>query len=129
MNDLAEYHMVPVPRTLKLPGRTWKTVKAKGKRDGKPVREVLKDAVDAELTRLVRRLRELGVRGELVNDKVVRIPVSDVLLDRLRKAKEQTGLPSIQLLALCLQHHADRRRQRKRSPRIEGDFGDLVTAK
>ena len=117
MNDLAEYHMVPVPRTLKLPGRVWTATKAKGRKDGKPVREVLKDAVNAELPRLVRQLRELGVRGELTNDKVVRVPVSDVLLDRLRNAKVKTGLPAIQMLTLCLQRHAARRRRRKQSVR------------
>ncbi len=113
MNALDEYHLVPVPRTLKLPGSIWKATRAKGRRDDKPVREVLEEAVNSELAKLVKQLRACGVRGELTNDKVVRVPVSDALLKRLRNAKGKTGLPTIQMLALSLQRHTARKRKRR----------------
>lgn len=112
MNEMDEYRSTPVPRTIKLPGKVWRAVKAKGKRDGKPTREVIEDAVKTEMPALVNSLRDFGIKGELTNNKVIRAPMSDALLDRMRAGRDKTGLPAIQMLALCLQRHTARRRRR-----------------
>jgi hypothetical protein len=90
-------------------------VRDRGVRDAKPVRLVLEDAVAGELPTLVERLRDLGLRGEVPADKVVRVPIAESVLSALAFGREQTGLPAITLLGLCLQSHVSRKRRRPKS--------------
>ena len=92
-------------RTIRVPASLWKAVKRKSARDGKAIRWVVDDALDAELPGLIDALRRLGLRGELTDDKLVRLPMDDNVRGRILFGRRQTGLPAVLLLKLCLMRH------------------------
>ena len=92
-------------RTIRLPADLWGAVKARGARDGKSIRWVVDDALDAELMPLVQSLQELGLCGEAGPGKLVRVPLDDNVIGRINFGRRQTGLPAVWLLRLCLQRH------------------------
>jgi len=51
-------------RTIRVPVSLWKAVKRRSARDGKAIRWVVDDALDAELIPLIEQLRKLGLRGD-----------------------------------------------------------------
>ena len=80
----------------------WQAVKRRSARDGKAIRWVVDDALDAELSKLIDQLRRLGLRGEIADDKLVRLPMDDNVRARILFGRRQTGLPAVLLLKLCL---------------------------
>ena len=101
---------VSLPRTIKVPPATWEAAKARAGKMGVPLRQFIEEAMHAELAGLIEALRKLGVRAECQPNKVVRVPISDAVLDLARHGREQTGLPAILMLALCMARFAGRRR-------------------
>src|SRR5687767_14091015 len=96
-------------RTLKLPARTWSAAKGRGRRDRKPVRQVVSEALDTELQPLIESLRHLGLDGDAAKaKKLVRLPIDDHVVGLLNHGRRRTGLPAVCLLALCLHRHASR---------------------
>jgi hypothetical protein len=69
---------------------------------------VVDEALDAELAGLVRKLRRFGLQGEVLADKLVRVPLDDNVIGRLNLARRQTGLPAVLLLKLCLTRYVAR---------------------
>ena len=102
-----------LPRTIKVPASVWQAAKVTAEKKGITLRQFIEDAVRTELADLIVGLRKLGVRTECQPNKVVRVPISDATLDLTRHGREQTGLPAILMLALCMQRAAGRRRGRK----------------
>lgn len=100
---LAAFH-----RTVRLPTGLWNAVKARGQQDGKAVRWIIDDALDAELMSLIDALRDLGFDGTEEADKLVRAPLDDNVIARLNYGRRRTGLPAVQLLRLCLRRHVAR---------------------
>ena len=92
-------------RTIRVPASLWEAVKRKSASDGKAIRWVVDDALDAELVDLIAELRKLGLRGEIVDDKLVRLPMDDNVRARILFGRRQTGLPAVLLLKLCLMKH------------------------
>ena len=92
-------------RTIRLPADLWKAVKHRSDSDGKAIRWVVDDALDAELMPLIDELRRLGLRGEIEPDKLVRVPLDDNVIGRINFGRRQTGLPAVLLLRLCLQQY------------------------
>ncbi|MFX1487304.1 MAG: hypothetical protein ACFFBS_09470, partial [Promethearchaeota archaeon] len=90
-------------RTMKLPNGLWDKVKERGDREGKALRWVVDEALDAELLPLVESLRKLGLKGEIEADKLVRVPLDENVIGRLNHGRRQTGLPGVLLLRVCLQ--------------------------
>lgn len=101
MREYKDFRSVPVMRTLRLPGPLWQTAKEAGQGANKPLRQLLEEAVQT-MPEVVRGLREAGLRGEWAHDKLVRIPLSSLVLEALKHGHEQTGLPQAHLLALAL---------------------------
>lgn len=97
-------------RTIRVPGSLWRAVKRKSAGDGKAIRWVVDDALDAELAGLIEQLRRLGLRGELADDKLVRLPMDDNVRGRILFGRRQTGLPAVLLLKLCLTRHCEKER-------------------
>jgi len=89
-------------RTIRVPTELWAAVKYRSQRDGKAIRWVVDDALDAELVPLIEQLRKLGLRGEITDDKLVRLPMDDNVRARILFGRRQTGLPAVLLLKLCL---------------------------
>ena len=102
-----EERLPVVHRTVRLPAGLWKAVKARSARDGKAVRFVIDEAMDAQLTELVQLLRRLGLKGEAKANKLVRLPLDENVLARLKLAKRQTGMPAIFMLTLYLMLHTE----------------------
>lgn len=99
-------------RTIPLPAELWRAVKARGQQDGKAIRWVIDDALEAELVQLVETLRGLGFRGERKADKLMRAPLEDNVTGRVNDDRRQTGLPAVLLLKVC----PDRQRTPRRGP-------------
>jgi len=102
--------ITPLPvvhRTFQLPANVWDRVRDRGKREGKSMRWVIADAVDAELFPLMDTLRELGLNAQRRRNKLVRYPVDENIIARLKHAKRVTGVPAVELLILCLARHGD----------------------
>ena len=97
-------------RTIRVPASLWQAVKRKSADDGKAIRWVVDDALDAELIDLIDELRQLGLRGEIKDDKLVRLPMDDNVRGRILFGRRQTGLPAVLLLKLCLMRHCGKER-------------------
>jgi hypothetical protein len=79
---------------------------------GQTVREFIAGAVEGELDRLVAQLREiLPVPGGEM--RPARLPLTERLLEALKKAGDETGLPASRLLLACLARAARRKRRRR----------------
>ena len=61
--------------------------------------------MDAELLPLVESLRQLGLKGEVKADKLVRVPLDDNTIGRLNYGRRQTGLPAVLLLRIYLERY------------------------
>ena len=92
-------------RTVRVPSELWQAVKDRSERDGKAIRWVIDEALDAELMALIETLRQLGFRGENKPDKLVRVPLDDNVIGRLNHSRRRTGLPAVLLLRVCLERH------------------------
>ena len=77
--------------------------------DGKAIRRVIDDALDAELMQLIDTLRRLGFRGEREADKLVRASLDDNVIGRMNYGQRQTGLPAVLLLKVCLERYMARK--------------------
>jgi len=105
-DDCLEEDRLPMfYRTVKLPNGLWGRVKERGDGEGKALRWIIDEALDAELLPLVESLRELGLKGEIEADKLVRVPLDDNVIGRLNLGRRQTGLPAVLLLRICLEKH------------------------
>ena len=47
----------------------------------------------------------MGFKGEDKPDKLVRAPLDDNVISRLKHARRQTGLPAVLLLRVCLDRY------------------------
>lgn len=92
-------------RTMKLPDGLWGKVKERGNQEQKALRWIVDEALDAELLPLVEALRQLGLKGEIKADKLVRVPLDDNVIGRINHGRRQTGLPAVLLLRICLQRY------------------------
>ena len=95
-------------RTIRVPAELWAAVKCRSAKEGKAIRWVVDDALDAELADLIAELRKLGLRGEIADDKLVRLPMDDNVRARILFGRRQTGLPAVLLLKLCLMKYCDK---------------------
>jgi hypothetical protein len=95
-------------RTIKLPNGFWDKVKERGEQEKKALRWIVDEALDAKLLPLVESLRQLGLKGEIKADKLVRIPLDDNVIGRLNHSRRQTGLPAVVLLRICLQKYINK---------------------
>jgi hypothetical protein len=100
-------------RTMKLPNGLWNTVKECGGEEGKALRWIVDEALDAELLPLVESLREFGLKGEIKADKLARVPLDDNAIGRLNHARRQTGLSAVLLLRMCLRRYVAETRDSK----------------
>lgn len=92
-------------RTIKLPDGLWDKVKGRGNQEKKALRWIVDEALDAELLPLVESLRQLGLKGEVKADKLVRVPLDDNVIGRFNHGRRQTGLPAVLLLRICLERY------------------------
>ena len=99
-----EPKLAPVFRVVFFPQATWTKAKERAGKDGQSVREVMRDALDGALGKLVDDLLRLGIHPTK-NAKRVRTAFDAELLARLDQASQKTGLPMIQLLRLSLSRH------------------------
>src|SRR6478609_3123488 len=108
---MAEIPPLPLMhRTIRLPSAVWRAARKRGTKEGKSMRLVISDAVDRELMPLMDALRDLGLDGEQLRDKLVRSPVDENVLARLNHARRVTGMSAVHLLILRLDRHAKRTR-------------------
>ena len=103
--DCHERRLPMFHRTVRFPANLWQAIKSQSKRENKSLRWVIDEALDAELLSLVTHLRELGFKGEVKPNKLVRVPLDDNVVGRLNFARRQTGLPAVLLLRICLRRH------------------------
>lgn len=102
--EISEEDRLPMfQRTIKLPNGLWDKVKERGNRENKALRWVVDDALDVELLPLIDSLRELGLKGEVKANKLVRVPLDENVIARLNHGGRQTGLPAVLLLRICLE--------------------------
>ena len=94
-----------IHRTIRMPESLWGTVKERSQREGKAVRWVIDDVLDAELGYLIDALQKAGLDGQEEKDKLVRMPLDDNVIARLNYGRRQTGLPAVEILRLCLRRH------------------------
>lgn len=104
-DNLREDRLPMFHRTVKLPNELWDKVKERGGQENKALRWVVDDALDAELLPLIDSLRQLGLKGEVKADKLVRVPLDDNVISRINHGRRQTGLPAVLLLRICLQKY------------------------
>jgi hypothetical protein len=102
-NHSKEDRLPTFHRTIKLPNGLWAKVKKRSYQEKKALRMVVDEALDAELLPLIKSLRQLGLKGEIEADKLVRMPLDDNIIGRLNHARRQTGLPAVLLLKICLE--------------------------
>jgi hypothetical protein len=107
MQTVKEERLPTLHRTIKFPPDLWARIKNYNKQDKKSVRRLVDEALDSELPPLVKSLQQLGLRGEIKHDKLVRLPLDDNIIARLNHARRQTGLSAILLLKLCLEKFID----------------------
>jgi hypothetical protein len=82
---------------------------------GLTLRAFLTEAVEGELPGLVEALRAClpAPEGKM---RPARLPLTQTLLDRLRQASADAGVPAAKLLAACLARAAARKRRRRVAP-------------
>ena len=104
--EVCEENRLPMfHRTVKLPNELWGEVKERGEQEKKALRWIVDEALDAELLPIIDSLRQLGLKGEIKANKLVRVPLDDNVIGRLNHGRRQTGLPAVQLLRICLQKY------------------------
>jgi hypothetical protein len=92
-------------RTIKMDASLWQAIKAHSKRSGKPIRQLVDEALDAELPKLIAALNRLGLNGERPAGKLVRLPMDDNVVGRINSGRRGTGVPATRLLLMCLKRH------------------------
>ena len=78
---------------------------------GMTVREFAAEAVQGELPGLMDSLRSLLPSPE-TDARPARLPMTELLLDDLREASQEVGIPAARLLLACLARAAARKRRR-----------------
>lgn len=97
-------------RVIALPGEVWEGVKAKGSAEGgKSTRNVIAEALDSQLPAVVEELRSAGLHGEVRSNKRVRASLDENIIARIKWGSQQTGLPAVEILRLCVQRHVGKR--------------------
>jgi hypothetical protein len=109
----------PVYRVVYIDEGLRGAVKARREALGQSVREFL-EGLSLELGPLVRALTELGLSGRPEGGRrPARLPLPATLLEELRRASGQTGLPASRLLLLCLARATARKRRRPGARRLQ----------
>jgi hypothetical protein len=102
----------PVYRVIYLDEGLRGAIKARREVLGQTVQQFMAE-LSMELGPLVRALTELGLSGRPEGGRrPARLPLPAPLLEELRRASGQTGLPANRLLLLCLARSAGRKRRR-----------------
>lgn len=86
---------------------------------GLTVRAFLAEAIEGELPSLVEALRAHLPLSE-DGARPARLPLTEALLDALRKASQDVGVPAARLLMTCLARAAARKRRRPGNARMPG---------
>lgn len=105
---------IPAYRVWKIGVALRESMGSKRAARGETVREFIEHAVRDELTPLVQSLHASGVHSPSGPVSSVRVPMSDLVLETLRKASQESGLDQSQLFAACLRNAITRRRRRSR---------------
>src|SRR4051812_32542691 len=79
---------------------------------GLTLREFVRDAAEAELQPMAAPPRELRGTGD-GDPRPARLPLTEPLLELLRGAADELGLPASRLLLACLARSARRKRRRR----------------
>ncbi len=90
-------------RTIKMDAALWQSVKSAAKTTGKPIRQVVDEALEEEMPRIIASLNAIGMTGGTSRAKLVRLPVDDNVIGRMNCGRRATGIAAFQLLASCLQ--------------------------
>jgi hypothetical protein len=104
-------------RVYQLPEELRRVVRERRQALGQTLREFLAEAIETELPGLLAVLREhLPVAAGVA--RPARLPLTEPLLEALRSAGAETGLPAARLLLACLGRAG--RRKRRRRGRVAG---------
>lgn len=101
----------PRPRTLETTYRTYRLdeptragMKRKRKREAQTVAAFLESAIKKQLPQIIGELNAVGVPASLEEGaRPARLPLTDELVERLRKGSDKTGVPTTRLLVACIQ--------------------------
>lgn len=99
-------------RTFRVPQELRDAMNARRKAKKMTVRDYVQHAIETELAKLVISLeRELPSQAG-ARRRPARLPMTEELLAKLRKASQQTGVPSSRLLLACLTRAARAKRRK-----------------
>jgi hypothetical protein len=101
-------------RVYQLPEELRSAVRQRRQALGQTQREFLAYAIETELPGLLAVLRE-QLPAAAGQERPARLPLTEPLLEALRSAGAETGLPAARLLLACLGRAARRKRRRRGS--------------
>lgn len=105
-------------RVYKIPKALRQAAKADRLNREQRLANYLDDAVAQQLDQIVDGLNILGIKAQ-VNTGPCRWPVSDMLLAKLRKASDKSGIAASHLLIACLELHTMQRKAKPKAKRTK----------
>jgi hypothetical protein len=105
-------------RVYKVPKALRQATKADRLNREERLADYLDDAVAQQLDQIVDGLNTLGIKAQ-VKTGACRWPVSDMLLMKLRKASDKTGIAASYLLIACLELHTTQKKAKPKAKRTK----------
>ncbi len=106
-------------RVYRMPGTLLTKIRRSRNRRQKTLRSLVGASVSAELPKLVRTLKSVGVVPMTEGARPAKLPMGRETLAKLKTASEETGLPQVLLLMCCLwlsEKRAPRHSKKNRGP-------------
>ncbi len=89
-------------RVYRIPDALLTKIRRSRNRQQKTLQDFVGTSVSAELPKLVRTLKSLGVVPMTEGARPAKLPMGKEALAKLKMASEETGLPQVSLLMCCL---------------------------
>ncbi len=99
-------------RTYALPTAVRAAIKVARQHRKQTLRDFCDEAIRGELPGLLQAVDELGIGRPAGPRSPARIPLTDELIDELRRGSHKSGIPAAVLFRCCLQRSAARKRRR-----------------
>jgi len=100
-------------RTYQLPTAVRAAIKAARLHRKQTLRDFCDEAIRGELPGLLQAVDEVGIGRPTGSRSPARIPLTDDLIEELRRGSQKAGIPAAVLFRCCLQRSAARKRRRK----------------
>ena len=95
-------------RVINIPPELWEQAKETANIRNGAARDVIAEAMNAELFALISDLKEMGISGD-IQTKRVRASLDERVIEMMHTGRSETGLPGVEILRLCLRRHLAKR--------------------